>query len=53
MNNDTKTSVAGGVAGVCQLVGLFVPGAHALCDPISAVAIVVLGWFTNKPTLPK
>lgn len=44
---DVKTSTAAGVAGVCQLVGFFVPGAHAFCDPVSAVALMVLGWFAK------
>lgn len=44
---DVKTTAAASVAGICQLVGIFVPGAHALCDPISAIALIVWGWFSK------
>lgn len=52
INNDVKTSIAGGIAGACQIAGFFIPAAHVLCDPISALALMVMGWFTNKADKP-
>lgn len=45
--SDTKTTVSGVIAGVCQVVGMFVPAAHQICDPISALALAALGWFAK------
>lgn len=42
---DTRTTVSGAIAGICQLIGIFVPGAQVLCDPISALALVLMGYF--------
>lgn len=44
---DVKTTVAGTVAGACQMAGFFVPGLHAICDPISAVALFFIGLFAK------
>ena len=44
---DMKTTVTGGIAALCQLVGLLVPGAGALCDPLSAIALALMGWFAK------
>lgn len=50
---DWKTTVTGGVAGVCQLLGLFVPAAHQLCDPIGAAALALFGWFASDKSQSK
>ena len=47
MPSDLKTTVTGGVAGACQLAGFFVPGLHAICDPITAIALFFLGLFAK------
>ncbi len=44
---DYKTTVAGGVAAACQIVGLFLPGAHAICDPVGAAALAIFAWFAK------
>lgn len=45
--SDLKTTVTGAVAGACQLVAMFVPGAAAFCEPVSGLALVLLGWFAK------
>jgi hypothetical protein len=49
MNTDVSTTVAGIVAGVATLLGIFniiIP--QWLSGAIVAVAVAVLGYFTNK-----
>ncbi|HHT9146007.1 MAG TPA: hypothetical protein ACFYD4_10080 [Candidatus Wunengus sp. YC61] len=53
MNNDKKTTVAAAIAAGSQIVGLiapmfgvFVP--NEVFQGISAIALFVLGFFTNK-----
>jgi len=43
--DNLKTTVSGGLVAVCQVVGMFVPGAHAICDPISAAAMAIFAYF--------
>ena len=47
MNSEFKTTFTGGLAAVCQLIGFFVPGAHAVCDPIGAAALGLFAWFAK------
>lgn len=47
MISDIKTTAAGTVAGACQMAGFFVPGLHAICDPISAIALFLIGLFAK------
>ena len=44
---DLKTTIAGFVAAGCQAAGFFVPGAHAICDPIGAAALAIFAWFSK------
>ena len=45
--DNLKTTVTGGIAAACQVVGLFVPGAHAICGPIGAAALALFAWFAK------
>ena len=42
-----KTTIAGGVAAICQALNLFVPGVHAVCDPVGAAALALFAWFAK------
>ena len=42
-----KTTLSGGLAGICQVVAFFLPGAHILCDPLSALALALMGYFAK------
>ena len=44
---DLRTSITGGVSGVCQLLGMFFPGIQIICDPLSALALALLGWYAK------
>jgi hypothetical protein len=45
--SNNKTTAAGAVAGICAIVGIFVPAAHVVCEPIGALAILALGYFAS------
>jgi hypothetical protein len=45
--DNLKTTVSGGLVAVCQVVGMLVPGAHAICDPLSALAMALFAWFSK------
>jgi uncharacterized membrane protein YjjB (DUF3815 family) len=54
MNTDLATSVAGAVAAICGILAYFnviVP--QPVSAAIGAVAVGVLGYFTNKASKPK
>lgn len=44
---DYKTTLAGGTAAICQVLGFFVPGVHAVCDPVGAAALALFAWFAK------
>ena len=44
---DLKTTITGALAGACQLAGTFFPAAHAMCEPLSGLALVLFGWFAS------
>ena len=44
---DYKTTITGGVAAACQVIGMFVPAAHAICEPIGAAALALFAWFAK------
>ena len=54
MNTDIATTVAGVIAGICGILGYFnivIP--QPVSAAIGAVAVGVLGYFTNKASKPK
>ena len=57
LTNDQKTSIAGVVAALCGAIAVFFPQAgpivQQLSGAIAAVAIALLGIWTNKPDAPK
>lgn len=42
-----KTTIAGGLVAVCQVASMFIPGAHTICDPVSAAAMAIFAWFSK------
>jgi len=45
--NNVKTTIAGSIAAGCQMLGLFFPGIHAVCDPVGAAALAIFAWFAK------
>lgn len=44
---DVKTTIFGGLAGVCGLVDFFFPGLSAVCEPLGNAALVLFAWFAK------
>ena len=45
--NNWKTSVAGIIAGGCQLLDGLVPGISSICDAVTAIALFCMGLFAK------
>ena len=47
MSNEFKTTFTGGLAALSQMISFFVPGAHAVLDPVGAAALALFAWFAK------
>lgn len=48
MDNDVKTTLSGGGAGICLIIGSMIPGLEHICMPLAGALMMVWAWLTNK-----